>query len=167
MVTATGSVPSVGVRCGDPYGLLYQSLRAGVLARGGGRCAFCGLASAVEAHHSGLVYPCGSDRSCCGRAKVAGGDLVGLCRVCHRLVTTLRRFCRAGGDVYVFEARCREVIASCGIGSFLGVLAPSSVVTERPDWTPGRLPTSRRRRSPERKRRTGPRSTTSGELAMR
>ena len=85
MVTATGSVPPpppVGVRCGDPYGLLYQSLRAGVLARGGGRCAFCGLASAVEAHHSGLVYPCGSDRPCCGRAKVAGGDLVGLCRIC-------------------------------------------------------------------------------------
>ena len=72
MVTATGSVPSVGVRCGDPYGLLYQSLRGVVLARGGGRCAFCGLASAVEAHHSGLVYPCGSDRSCCGRRSPGG-----------------------------------------------------------------------------------------------
>ena len=77
MVTATGSVPSVGVRCGDPYGLLYQSLRGVVLARGGGRCVFCGLASAVETHHSALVYPCGSDRSCCGRAKVGAGDLVG------------------------------------------------------------------------------------------
>ena len=73
MVTATGSVPSVGVRCGDPYGLLYQSLRGVVLARGGGRCVFCGLASAVEAHHSGLVYPCGSDRSCCGRRESRRG----------------------------------------------------------------------------------------------
>ena len=75
MTTATEPTPPppAGVRCGDPYGLLYQSLRGVVLARGGGRCAFCGLASAVEAHHSGLVYPCGSDRSCCGRAKVAGG----------------------------------------------------------------------------------------------
>ena len=36
-------------------------------------------------------------------------------------------------------------------GGLPPVLAASSVVTEWPDWTPGRLPTSRRRRSPARR----------------
>ena len=139
MDIATGAPPRTGGRCGDAYGPAYRVVRAEVLARNGGVCALCGFARAVEAHHSGLKYPCGSDRLCCGRRKVEVGDLVGLCSLCHELVTTLRRFRRAGGSVYVLVARFKEVIAGCGTGSGFGVLARSSLTTERPDWTPANV----------------------------
>ena len=118
MVTTAGTAPRPGERCGDPYGSVYRGLRGGVLARNGGDCSLCGLSAAVETHHSGLVYPCGSAGSCCGRRRVGVGDLVGLCSVCHLVATTLRRFCRAGGQrVSSFSARFMEVVAQCGTGS--------------------------------------------------
>ena len=132
MDTATGTDPRPGERCGDPYGSVYRQLRGGVLARNGGDCSFCGLSAAVETHHSGLVYPCGSSGvSCCGRRRVEVGDLVGLCSMCHLVATTLRRFCRAGGSVFEFSARFMEVVAQCGTGSGFRGLPRSSAITER------------------------------------
>ena len=167
MVTATGSVPPpppVGVRCGDPYGALYQVAAGRGVGPGWGpvRVLWAGFCGGGASQRAGVPVWQRSVGVVGGRRSPAGDLGRFVSGLCHRLATTLRRFCRAGGDVYMFEARCREVIASCGIGSFLGVLAPSSVVTERPDWTPGRLPTSKKARSPEKRRRTGPRSTTSG-----
>ena len=57
MVTAAGTAPRPGERCGDPYGPVYRKLRRRVLARNGGDCSLCGLSAAVETHHSGLEFP--------------------------------------------------------------------------------------------------------------
>ena len=148
-------------RCGDAYRETYRTVRAEVLACNEGHCSFCGLALAIEAHHSSIVYPCGSRHTCCEQRKVHQGDLVGLCSVCHELATTLRRFSRAGGSVFEPLARFKEVIAHCGIESVSEGLAPSSLTTARPDSTPGPLPTSRKPRSSRRRQATGPRPTRS------
>lgn len=167
-VVSRGDGTSVGVRCGDAYGARYRLLRSYVLARNGGRCCFCGLRAAEEAHHSALRYPCGRDGPCCGLRKVTASDLVGLCRLCHGLATTLRRFHRAGGSMYEFVARFKKVIVQCGIRPPYGLLAPSSLTNERPDWTPDPLPTSRRLGSLRKEMGTGPKPTisTSANLSV-
>jgi len=67
----------------DRYGGNYPKAREIALARSNGRCQFCGLQQAVEAHHWAYYnYPSGNN--------VQGGDLTALCKPCHELATIIR-----------------------------------------------------------------------------
>ncbi len=67
----------------DAYGGNYPKARNLALARSSGKCQFCGLREAVEAHHWAFPdYPSGE--------KVQGHDLTALCEGCHELATLLR-----------------------------------------------------------------------------
>jgi len=67
----------------DRYGGNYPKAREIALARSNGRCQFCGLQQAVEAHHWAYYnYPSGNN--------VQGGDLTALCKPCHELATVIR-----------------------------------------------------------------------------
>lgn len=67
----------------DVYGGNYPKARRLALARSSGKCQFCGLRKAVEAHHWAFpVYPSGE--------KVQGHDLTALCKTCHELATVMR-----------------------------------------------------------------------------
>ena len=85
------------------YGPAFQVARAAALTRSGGRCQFCGQRDATQAHH--WVYPADPDA-------LTADHLTGLCSLCHDLATTLRRFHRAGGDVFSFMARFKMEIKS-------------------------------------------------------
>lgn len=67
----------------DRYGGNYPKARRLALARSGGKCQFCGLQQAVEAHHWAYpYYPSGNN--------VQGHDLTALCKPCHEIATVLR-----------------------------------------------------------------------------
>ena len=61
----------------------YRAARALAFARSDGRCQFCGLALAEDAHHWAK-----------GRYKLpqntAADDLIALCRMCHKLAGVMR-----------------------------------------------------------------------------
>ena len=133
---------------GTAYGPDYKLARAESFKRTRGKCAFCGSADATDGHHWALVYP--------KPGECIADDITPLCRICHEMATTLRRFFRMGGDRYQFMSALREVIAQCDIKSESRVNPASSCITERPDSTHDLLPTWKRPRSPERRDPTEP-----------
>ena len=67
----------------DVYSGNFPKARRLAFARSGGKCQFCGLRRAVEAHHWAYpLYPSGQN--------VQGHDLTALCKPCHELATTMR-----------------------------------------------------------------------------
>lgn len=58
----------------------WQDKRAAAIRRAGNRCQFCGATGRLDVHHN--TY----DRLGCE----ADGDLVALCRACHRAVHGMR-----------------------------------------------------------------------------
>ena len=134
----------------------YLKARQEALARDGGTCVFCGESAAEETHHRALRYP--------PPEKTTADDLVSLCHLCHHMMTTYRRYRRQGGDKWLWksalENSTEELLKQCSTKSKSGALGPSSCTTGRPDSTRGRLPTSRRRKSPASAAPTGPPQTT-------
>ena len=69
----------------DVYGGNYPKARRQALARSRGKCQFCGIREARDAHHWAFPrsnYPSGE--------KVQGHDLTALCKPCHELVGLIR-----------------------------------------------------------------------------
>ena len=92
-------------------------------ARSRGRCQGCGYRFADHGHHWALRY--------LPPAATTANDLTGLCWLCHRVITLLRRFLSVGGDpvrfLKIFVAalaetddigprtgRCRRIGRACG-----------------------------------------------------
>lgn len=68
----------------DVYGGNYPKAKRLAIARSGGKCQFCGLRKARDAHH--WAYP---GRYPSGR-NVQGHDLTALCKPCHELASIVR-----------------------------------------------------------------------------
>lgn len=120
----------------------YWAARAEALARSGGVCQFCGQKPAAETHHWAERYP--------PAAETTAADLTALCLWCHEMATTLRRFVRAGGDYPSFMAALKTAVTEelqWNTKSPSKAFGLSSSTTERPDSTPGALPTSKKRKS--------------------
>ena len=68
----------------DVYGGNYPKAKRLAFARSSGKCQFCGLQKAREAHHWAQPnkYPSGE--------KVQGHDLTALCKSCHELASMVR-----------------------------------------------------------------------------
>ena len=99
----------------DAYGGNYPKARNLALARSSGRCQFCGLREAEEAHHWAFpTYPSGE--------KVQGHDLTALCEGCHELATLLRDWiARQNADYTVLIeelGHCRTFIAKREVFSY-------------------------------------------------
>ncbi len=99
----------------DAYGGNYPKARNLALARSSGKCQFCGLREAVEAHHWAFEnYPSGE--------KVQGHDLTALCEGCHEFATLLRDWiARKDADYTVLIeelARCNTFIAKREVFSY-------------------------------------------------
>ena len=76
-------VPAEALLKEDIYGGGYSKARSIAFARSGGRCQFCGLRRAEEAHHWAYnKYPTGND--------VQHQHLTALCKSCHIFATILR-----------------------------------------------------------------------------
>ncbi|MCY3994228.1 MAG: hypothetical protein OXF50_23590 [Caldilineaceae bacterium] len=77
----------------DVYGGNYPKAKGLAFARSSGKCQFCGLREADEAHHWAYYnYPSGAD--------VQGHDLTALCKTCHELATTMRNWmAQDGADI--------------------------------------------------------------------
>ena len=77
----------------DVYGGNYPKARGLAFARSSGKCQFCGLRDAEEAHHWAYYnYPSGTD--------IQGHDLTALCKTCHELATTMRNWmAQDGADI--------------------------------------------------------------------
>jgi len=77
----------------DVYGGNYPKARGLAFDRSSGKCQFCGLRDAEEAHHWAYYnYPSGAD--------VQGHDLTALCKTCHELATTMRNWmAQDGADI--------------------------------------------------------------------
>ena len=79
----------------EVYGKQFRILRAELL-HDGERCWFCGYAEATEAHHRAFYqYPCDED--------LRLADLTAMCSVCHKVMTSLRRFIRGGFSLFRFK----------------------------------------------------------------
>ena len=133
---------------------VYLRAKADAFARSSDICQLCGQEEAAEAHHWAVAYPPAD--------KTKANDLTALCADCHFIVTTLRRFTRAGGSRHQFCAVLSEVVERCDLNSPLPASPPSSCTTERPDSTRAALPAARSQRSRRKRAATAPRSTTSG-----
>ena len=106
------------------YGQEYQKARKLAMKRSNGVCQFCGQRSAKEVHHwSWPKYP----------KEINGDHLTALCKPCHEIATTLRRFTKYGGNIYQLISLFMETIAECDMKSISPVLRPSSVITLRQD----------------------------------
>ena len=139
------------------YGPKFKIARAAALERSRNICQFCGCHEAVEGHHwAGTVIagPYPSD------GEITEHDLTGLCRPCHKIATTLRRFHKRGGDMWQFLSALERSIEECDTESLSRVNLASSSVTERPDWTRGPLPTLKRMRSRVKQGLTEPQAMT-------
>ena len=132
----------------------YLRARDEAFARSNGRCQFCGLQPATEAHHWAVHYPPAHETT--------ADDLTALCAACHLLATTLRRFTRAGGSRHQFSALFTEAISRCDWNSPLPESPPSSRTTERPDSTREALSAARSQRSRRSEAATALKSTSSG-----
>lgn len=91
----------------------YRVARDAAFARSNGICQLCGHRAAEDAHHwaGGAIdgreipYP---------DAKLSDpNDLVALCRICHAVATSIRRFYRRGGSPFRLRNRVQEVIDLC------------------------------------------------------
>ena len=69
----------------NPYGPNYQRLRLEALKQNDGICKFCGVAPSTEAHHAMKIY--------CDHADLRDDHLVPLCKDCHDLATSIRKWC--------------------------------------------------------------------------
>ena len=75
----------------DVYGGNFPKARSLALKRSGGKCQFCGLRRAKDAHHWAWPdYPSGD--------KVQHNDLTALCKPCHRLATIIRSWATTQGN---------------------------------------------------------------------
>ena len=84
----------------------YRRARAEARARSRGVCQGCGYALAEHAHHWLLFYlPPWATTS---------EHLTALCRVCHQVMTLLRRFLSMGGDPVRFLAIFEKALAEAG-----------------------------------------------------
>lgn len=67
----------------DAYGGNYPNSKRIAFARSNGKCQFCGMQRAREAHHWAWPnYPSGDN--------VSHADLTALCKTCHELATVMR-----------------------------------------------------------------------------
>lgn len=119
---------------------VYRAARAEAFARSNGKCQLCGKRDAVEAHH--WAWPNYPDES-----ETTADDLTAVCLICHEIVTALRRF---EGDIWTFRAIFGKAIEEC-FTSAKSAESVRSSTTRGPDSTPEPLPTSKRRKSPDRK----------------
>ena len=82
------------------YGLGYLAARPRALARSKGVCQFCGMRDATETHHWAVNYPSDDE--------ITSDDLTALCRSCHEIATSIRRFTRSGGSIFEFSAELKK-----------------------------------------------------------
>ena len=82
--------PSEHPRWYDYFHPHYRRARGGARARSRGRCQGCGYGLAEHAHHWALRY--------LPPAVTTSDHLTAVCRLCHRVLTLLRRFLSVGGD---------------------------------------------------------------------
>ena len=75
----------------------YLAAKGQAFARSDGKCQFSGQRAATEAHHWATLYPREEDTTT--------DDLTALCKVCHEVATTIRRF---EGDIWAFMATFRK-----------------------------------------------------------
>ena len=85
----------------DMYGHSYRKARKKAFDRSAGVCQFCGQRNADEAHH--WSYP----------KHIEGRHLTALCKQCHWIATTMRRFCLYGGTIYDFMSCINEAVLPC------------------------------------------------------
>lgn len=71
--------------------------RVQAIARSGGKCQFCGIAEAEEAHH--WEYPKYTRES-----KLKPDHLTALCKPCHQLATFIRRAHTHGHSIDEFHS---------------------------------------------------------------
>lgn len=138
------SLPPEGEPRPAVYGPNFRRLAATVRERNP-TCQFCGGRDSTDAHHWALQYP--SD------ANLTENDLTALCAVCHAIATEIRRFERAGGDVWDLLHAFKKGVEECGIKSPLRELPHSLSTTARPDSTrtlPSSAKSPKSRRSGER-----------------
>ena len=115
---------------------IVLAARGQAFARSGGRCQFCGQREAEHGHHwEAMQYPREEDHT--------GDDFTALCKLCHKLATTIRRF---RGNIWDLESIIEKGVDQCYTTSPSEAPAPSSCTTERPDSIPAVLPTSRRQK---------------------
>ncbi len=133
---------------------VYLAASKAAFARSDGTCQLCGQQPAVEAHHWAVDYP--------PPEETTADDLTPLCFDCHVILTTLRRFTRAGGSRHQLCALLEEAVTKCDFSSPLPASPPSSCTTARPDSTQEALSAARSQRSRRSEAATAPRSTTSG-----
>ena len=98
--------PSEYPRWFNYFHLTYRLARAGALARSGGRCQGCGYGTAEHAHHHALSY--------LPPEATTPDDLTGFCRLCHHVITLLRRFLSIGGAPGRFLAIFVAALAEAG-----------------------------------------------------
>lgn len=113
------------------YGPNYEAARAEAFARSGGRCQFCGLRPAEEAHHWAWRYP--------KPGELTANDLTALCGGCHVMATALRRHEKAGGNPHELATLFAEAVAKSE-GGPLPLAGDSSRVAARPNSTSGLQP---------------------------
>ena len=84
----------------------YRRAGGGARARSRGRCQGCGYGPAEHAHHWALRYL---------PPEVTTSDhLTAVCRLCHRVLTLLRRFLSVGGDAGRFLDILEAALAKAG-----------------------------------------------------
>lgn len=90
----------------DYFHPVFRLARAWAFARSRGRCQGCGYRPAEHAHHWSLVYP--------PPWATTPDHLTALCRLCHRVMTLLRKFLSVGGDARRFLAIVEAAVAEAG-----------------------------------------------------
>ena len=84
----------------------YRRIRAEVRTWARGVCRGCGFAPAEQAHHFDWSYP--------SAATITADRIAVFCRLCHRVMTELRRFLSVGGDPELFFAIVTAALATAG-----------------------------------------------------
>ena len=90
----------------DYFHPTFRCARGGCFARSRGGCQGCGYGRAEHAHHWALHYP--------PPEATTSDDLTGFCRLCHRVITLLRRFLSVGGDAGCFLSILEAALAEAG-----------------------------------------------------
>ena len=90
----------------DYFHPIFRRARAWAFARSRGRCQGCGYRRAEHAHHWSLVY--------LPPWATTPDHLTALCRLCHRVMTLLRKFLSVGGDPVRFLAIVEAALAEAG-----------------------------------------------------
>lgn len=98
--------PSDYPRRYDYFHPQYRRARGRARARSRGVCQGCGYGRAEHAHHWLLFYlPPWATTS---------DHLIGICRLCHRVLTLLRKFLSVGGDAARFLSIVEAALAQAG-----------------------------------------------------